>query len=178
MVLERLFAPRPAATAGKALYAKAAAKARDPAFYRDLGAADTPEGRFELFALHVALVLLRLKGQGEAAQETSQHLFEAFVRGLDDALRELAVGDLAVPKRMKKLGAAFYGRLRSLEQALAARPDLGELEAVMGRTVLQGAGQGGASALAGYVDRAADRLAGSDLADLLEGRIDWPEVRA
>lgn len=177
MVLGRLFAPRPAAVAGKALYAKAAAKARDPAFYRDLGAADTPEGRFELFALHVALVLLRLKGQGEAAQETAQHLFEAFVRGLDDALRELAVGDLAVPKRMKKLGAAFYGRMQSLEQALAARPDLGPLQDVMARTVLEGSGRGGGSALAVYAAAAADRLAARDLADILSGRIDWPEVQ-
>jgi cytochrome b pre-mRNA-processing protein 3 len=176
MGIRRWFAPRPAAIAGKALYARAAAQARDPAFYADLGVADTVEGRFELFSLHVALILLRLKGEGQAAAEISQAAFDAFLGGLDSALRELAVGDLAVPKRMKKLGEAFYGRMRSLEQALAARPDLGELETVVARTLLQDSGRGRPEALAAYIAAAADRLAGIPVEELLQGRADWPEA--
>src|SRR5262252_7474214 len=106
MVLQRLFAPRAEAVAGQALYAAAARQARTPVFYGELGVADTVEGRFELFSLHVALILLRLKGQGPAAADVAQHLFETYVRSLDDALREMGVGDVVVGKRMKKLGAA------------------------------------------------------------------------
>jgi cytochrome b pre-mRNA-processing protein 3 len=176
MVLARLFKPRAEAQAGQALYASAAAQARDAAFYRELGAADTAEGRFELFSLHVALLLLRLKGQGPRAAEIGQGLFEAYVRSLDDALREMGVADVRVGGRMKKLGEAFYGRMRALELALETRPELSELEALMRRTVLQGSADGRADALAGYAARAADHLAAKPLDGLLEGRADWPQV--
>ncbi len=78
---------------GQAPLRSAAAQARQAAFYRELGAADTAEGRFELYSLHVALLLVRLKGRGAAAAETAQALFDAFVRSLDDALREMGVGE-------------------------------------------------------------------------------------
>jgi cytochrome b pre-mRNA-processing protein 3 len=178
MVLQRLFKPRAERLAGQALYACAAAQARNPVFYASLGAPDTVEGRFELFSLHVALLLLRLKAQGAQADETAQQLFESYVRGLDDALRELGVGDVMVGKRMRKLGEAFYGRMRSYELALACRPDLSELQAVMSRTVLEGSSGGRADAMADYAARAADRLADEPLEGLLAGRAQWPQVEA
>jgi cytochrome b pre-mRNA-processing protein 3 len=178
MVLERLFRPRAETLAGRALYASAAAQARSPAFYAELGAPDTAEGRFELFSLHVALLLLRLKGQGRLASETSQQLFETFVRSLDDALREMGVGDVVVGKRMRKLGEAFYGRMRACEQALAARPDLAELQALVERTVFEGKPGPGPVALAGYVARAADELDAIALEELLAGRASWPQIEA
>ena len=156
----------------------AAAQARQNAFYVELGCPDTPEGRFELYSLHVALLLARLKGQGAAAAETAQALFDAFVRSLDDALRELGVGDLVVPKRMKKIGAAFYGRARSYEQALGRLPDVTELHALLERTLGEALGQGERARLADYVIRAAQALAAQPLAELLEGRAQWPAVTA
>jgi cytochrome b pre-mRNA-processing protein 3 len=176
MVLGGLFAPRPAAVAGKALYAAAAGQARNPDFYSGLGVADTVEGRFELFSLHVALVLLRLKGQGEAAAETAQQLFETFVRSLDDALREIGVGDVVVGKRMRKLGEAFYGRMRSYELALAVRPDLAQLQDLVARTVLEGSSGDRSAYLAGYAAQAADQLQETPLDDLLAGRVRWPKA--
>src|ERR1044072_3303494 len=98
MVFQRLFARRPAKAAGQALYASAARQARRPAFYSRMGAPDTAEGRFEIYSLHVPLLLHRLKGAGEQARETSQATFDAFVQALDDALREMGVGDVTVPK--------------------------------------------------------------------------------
>jgi cytochrome b pre-mRNA-processing protein 3 len=176
MVLERLFARRPAKAAGQALYAAAAGQARTPAFYVDLGVPDTPEGRFELYVMHVVLVLHRLKGQGAQAQETSQALFDAFVRALDGALHELGVGYTGVPKRMKRLGQAFYGRVKSYEAALAALPETSELQAVIGRTLLADAPDGDARALAAYAAQAARLLAAQPLDSLLHGRLDWPAV--
>jgi cytochrome b pre-mRNA-processing protein 3 len=175
-MLGRLFAPRPEAQAGRALYAAAAAQARSPGLYRDWGTPDTPEGRFELVTMHVALVLLRLKGRGKPAAEISQQLFESFVRSLDDALREMGVGDVVVGKRMKALGEAFYGRMRAYELALAARPDPAELEALVARTALEGARGGDSRALAGYAARAADILDATPIEDLLAGRPRWPQI--
>jgi cytochrome b pre-mRNA-processing protein 3 len=178
MILERLFARRPAKAAGQALYASAAGQARSPGFYLAMGVPDTPEGRFELYVMHVVLLLHRLKGQGDQAAETSQAVFDAFVRALDGALHELGVGYVGVPKRMKRLGQAFYGRVKSYEAALAALPALDELEAVTGRTLLAEVEGGDARALAAYAADANRLLAAQPLDSLLQGRLDWPAVRS
>ncbi len=174
-VFQRLFRVRPARVAGQALYASAARQSRQPAFYRSLGVADSGEGRFELLSLHVALLVLRLRGCGEAAAETSQHLFDAFVSALDDALREMGVGDLVVGKRMRKLGEVFYGRVRAFDEAMGEAPDRAALQALLARTVLEGR-EGDASGLCDYALAALDGLRRLDLADLLEGRAVWPEA--
>lgn len=173
MKLSSLFRPRPAVVAGRRLYTSAAAQARQPAFYAAMGAPDTVEGRFELYTLHVALVLRRLKGQGGQAAETAQAVFDAYVRGLDDALREMGVGDLSVGKKMRKLGEAFYGRVRRYDEALTVLPDRAPLEAMLARTVLMGEA-GGVQAVADYAVRAMDMLEGQALGDLLEGDAQWP----
>lgn len=175
MKLKSLFQPRPAVLAGGRLYTATAAQARRPAFYAQMGAPDTVEGRFELYTLHVALVLRRLKGQGPQATETAQALFDAYVRQLDDALREMGVGDLSVGKKMRKLGEAFYGRVRHYDDALTALPDRAPLEAMLARTVLMGE-TGPVQGFADYAVKAMDALAAQPLADLLEGDVTWPTI--
>ena len=49
------------------LYGAIVAQARDPAFYLDYAVADTPDGRYELIALHLILTLNRL-GQPDTSQ--------------------------------------------------------------------------------------------------------------
>lgn len=169
MFFSRLFRRRPARIAGGELYSAAVAQARHPAFYTAFKVPDTREGRFELYTLHVVLLVERLKGQGAAARETSQAVFDAYLRGLDDAFRELGVGDVAVPRRMKKLGQAFYGRLRSYGQA----PDPAALEALIGRTLPEA----DAAELAAYVAAARDHLAAQPLENLMAGRVTWPAPR-
>ena len=168
------FRRNPARAAGEALYASAADQARRPEFYTSMGAPDTAEGRFELYALHVVLILHRLKGEAGAA-ETSQALFDAFARALDDALREMGVGDASVGKKMRKLGEALYGRIKAYDEALGALPDQEALRGVLQRTVLAGA-DADAGAISGYVARAAEGLASQPTADLLKGQAGWQEV--
>ena len=182
MIFKRLFRPRPAQVGGDALYAATARQARCPGLYSALGAPDTTEGRFEVYSLHVALVLLRLKGQGGAVAETAQAVFDAYVKSLDEALREMGVGDIVMGKRMRKLGEAVYGRMRSLETALAALPERGPLEALLKRTVfgvdIEGAGDGAAQASAGladYVVRATAALDDQPLESLLKDGAAWPD---
>ncbi len=176
MKLSRLFSPRPAVLAGRRLYAAAAAQARQPAFYAAMGAPDTVEGRFELYTLHLALILRRLKGQGPRAAETAQALFDAYVRGLDDALRDMGVGDLSVGKKMRRLGEAFYGRVRNYDEAISALPDRAALEAIVGRTVLMDDAIA-AQAFADYAISAMAGLESQQLAALLEGNVEWPQVQ-
>ena len=90
MFLQRLIKPGPARTVGGALYASTVAQARSPALYERLGAPDTPNGRFEVYTLHVLLVLERLRAIGTQAAPASQAYFDAYLSGLDNGLRELA----------------------------------------------------------------------------------------
>jgi cytochrome b pre-mRNA-processing protein 3 len=171
-MLKRFFQPRPARIAGEALYAAAAAQARTPGFYRELGVEDTREGRFELYTLHVILLMDRLRGQGPAADETSQALSERYVRGLDDAFRELGIGDVGLAKRMKALGQAFYGRLKAYSEAFATLPDQAALRDVVARTALEGR-EAEADALTAYVIRSREALSAQPLERLCDGVVVW-----
>ena len=176
-VWSRLFGTRPQVAMGRALYHAAVAQARRPALYADLAAPDTGEGRFELYTLHVVLLMRRLKRQGEAAAETSQAMFDAYLRALDDGLRERGVGDLSVGKKMRKLGEAAYGRVKSYDEALdryAVAPEA--LTALVRRTVYAEAEAPQAAALAAYAAHAADALAAQPLERFLAGEVSWPEV--
>jgi cytochrome b pre-mRNA-processing protein 3 len=157
------------------LYEAVTRQARQPAFYLDLGAPDTVEGRFELYTLHVVMLLNRLKGVGGHAADTAQALFDTYVSSLDDALREMGVGDLSVAKKMRRLGEAIYGRVKSFDTALDDA-DPGELEAMLVRTVYAGVDAPQAPTLAGYVRRTVAALAEAPIEPLLEGRPSWPLV--
>jgi len=174
MKLSRLFSPRPAVIAGRRLYDSAAAQARQPAFYATMGAPDSVEGRFELYTLHVALLLRRLKGQGPQAAETAQGVFDAYVKALDHALREMGVGDLSVGKKMRRLGEAFYGRVKNYDEAFAALPDTAPLAALIGRTVLMAVTAADAAPFVAYATAAMVGMDAQPLETLLQGDVSWP----
>ena len=177
-MFQSLFRQRGPKIVGRQLYDSVVERARQPLLYTDFAVSDSIEGRFELYSLHVILLLHRLKGQGPRATDTAQALFDTFISQLDHALREIGVGDLSVAKKMRKLGEAFYGRAKHYDAALDTEAD-SELEALIGRTVFEGAGEAGrAEALAFYVRRVQTALAAEPLETLLEGRIDWPDLAA
>lgn len=169
-----LFKRDTAASAAGDLYAAAVAAARRPALYADLGVADVVEGRFELVLLHTVLVVRRLGTEGAAERDTGRALAEAYFADMDRTLREMGIGDLGVPKRMKKISAAFYGRLSAYDAALAAG-DLEALRQALVRNVYDGAEAPGAAGLAQLVAATAAALAAQPTADLLAGRVAFPE---
>ena len=176
MVFRTMFKIRPAVAAGRALMTQAAAQARQPAFYADWGAPDTREGRFELLTLHVLLLARRLKGQGPQAAETCQGLVDAYFESLDISLREQGTGDLSMSKKMKKLGQAYFGRAKALEDAFDALPAETLLEEVIARTVLYDGGS--PEPFVRYALEAADALSEAPLDQLLAGEAAWPKVIA
>ena len=102
------------------IYATIVSAARRPEFFAALDVPDTPEGRFEILTIHVYLVLRRLKAAGEAERERAQALLDIVFQNLDDALREMGVGDLSVGKKMRRMAEAFYGRIAAYGPALDA----------------------------------------------------------
>lgn len=169
----RLFRKRPSAETGRRLYAACVAQARQPVLYLELATPDTVEGRFELYSLHVILVLDRLVRQGEEAAEVSQGLFDAYVRSLDDALREMGVGDLSVGRKMRRIGEALYGRLRNYEAAFSGDEGADPLETILSRTVYEGVADPPLAGMAAYVLGQKAHLASLPLRELLEGRLGW-----
>ena len=131
-----------------AIYGMIVTQAREPLFYRDLGVPDTVNGRFDLIVLHLWMVLRRL---GEIADmaELAQALFDRFCADMDDNLREMAIGDLAVPKKMQALGEAFYGRIAAYDMALTDHREA--LAQAISRNVLDGGDIENARRLAVYV---------------------------
>ena len=93
-------------------------KARSPAHYGAGGVPDSFDGRFDMMALHVHLVLRRLRSDGVARDDIGQELFDIFFRDMDQAMRESGVGDLGVGKRIRKMAQAYYGRAAAYDTAL------------------------------------------------------------
>src|SRR5215471_10113734 len=106
------------------LYGTIVAQARLPAFYQIYGVPDTVNGRLEMIMLHTVLFLRRLESEAAPIRALGQGLFDRFCRDMDDSMREMGVGDLAVPRKMRRIGEAFYGRQAAYGVALDA-PDNG-----------------------------------------------------
>lgn len=104
----------------KKLYGAVVAAARQPEFYRDYGVPDTLNGRYEMIVLTLFQLLERLRAEGRTAQETSRLTLEAFFTDMDDCMREIGVGDLTVPKKVKKAATGFYERTKAYRAALDA----------------------------------------------------------
>lgn len=151
------------------LYAAIAEQARAPGLYLGGATPDTLAGRFDQLALHVFLVLRRLKPEGRDGEKLSMALQSYFFQRLDDALRELGVGDLSVGKKIRALAEAFYGRAAAYEKALAANDD--SLAAALARNVLETERVAAAEPLARYV-READAMLAAAPIDRLPGAIE------
>ena len=108
MFLQRLIRPTAARTVGETLYASTVAQARSPSLYQRLGAPDTPNGRFEVYTLHVLLVLERLRAMGPQAAPASQAYFDAYLSGLDNGLRELAVGEPSFESTVERVSSPTF----------------------------------------------------------------------
>jgi cytochrome b pre-mRNA-processing protein 3 len=153
------------------------AAARRPYLYTDLGVPDTVMGRFEMLSATLILYFRRTRSSGRAGQEIAQEIIDVFFEDVDHSIRELGVGDVSVPKKMKKFASMFYGRLESYAAALDHK-DRDELAAALMRNFHPEADDPVLSmhGLAGYMLHVDAQLA-EEAEDVVEtGRIDLPEA--
>lgn len=101
------------------VFIKIQAKSRDVMFYRDLQVPDTTEGRFDILTLHMFMIIERMKNEPEG-KIFSQNLFDEAFSSIDRGYREIGVGDMGIPKRMKKLMLSFNGRLHAYSGGIAS----------------------------------------------------------
>jgi len=178
-MFQRLFGRQRRAnrTITDALYGEIVAAARQPAFYSDWNVPDTPLGRFEMLSVHVFLFLHRMRNETGAAREVAQILTDEFFADVELSLRELGIGDLGVPKRMKKLAKMFYGRTMAYAEALE-RGDRLALAAALARNIRPDSTDWPqADALAGYVMEADRHLAGQGIEEVLGGTVRYPQQK-
>ncbi len=147
------------------LYGSIVALSRQPRLFDEIGIPDSVEGRFEALAAHMFLFLERLRREGEAGAPIAQALVDGFFRDLEISSRELGVGDLAVPKKMRRLAVVYAERLEEYREAInAADPAMLEKKIAQNMRL---ADAGPAAALfADYLRRMHDRLQSVEMKNL------------
>ncbi|HEY7806685.1 MAG TPA: ubiquinol-cytochrome C chaperone family protein [Croceibacterium sp.] len=167
-IFRRLFTPKPdPREALRPLWHRVVEISREPDWYVECGVADTVPGRFDMITAVLALVLLRLERDADAAGESAL-LTELFVEDMDGQLRESGVGDIVVGKHIGKLMASLGGRLGAYRAALAGDAPLDEA-VLRNVTLLDGREP---TPLAERLRALSARLGDTSAADLLAGRIE------
>ena len=176
MILARWRARRASKALIEQLRGEIVAAARRPALYQTLAAPDRLDGRFEILTLHAGLVLRRLVAIGGLGHHVAQDLVDCLFLHFDDTLREMALSDIAVSRRLKTMKEAFYGRNAAYATALAS-DSRAELAAALARNVYGGDLNGAhhAAALADYVASIDAALAATPIEDFVTGRFRFPD---
>lgn len=170
MSLSGLFGQKPGKKAAHEAYAIAVAQGRLPDFYAEHRVPDTLDGRFEMIALHVFLILRRVKHDRQSGT-FAQALFDVFFADMDRSLRELGTGDLSVGKQVKLMATGFYGRIAAYEAGLDGADDA-ELTAALRRNLygtVADPDMADLAAAAAYVRRQAACLDGQPLDQVRKG---------
>lgn len=110
-LLSKLFGDRRDRSDLIPLYNAVVAEARLPIWYERALVPDSMDGRFDMVALVLSLVLLRLEREGEAGKLPSVLLTEVFIDDMDGTMREVGFGDLVVGKRVGGIMGMLGGRL-------------------------------------------------------------------
>jgi cytochrome b pre-mRNA-processing protein 3 len=153
------------------LYSAIVEQARRPEFYLRAGVPDSLDGRFELISMHVFLVMSRLREGGEEGAAFAQALFDTMFAEIDQALREVGVGDLGVGNRVKFMASGLLGRVEAYRAGLAAPPPA--LEEAIRRNLFGtvSAADADVIAMSDYLRREAAAMAGVTPADLMAAKL-------
>ncbi len=166
-LLKRLFGAPDRGTAPQ-LYAAIVATGRAPHWYVDGAVPDTIDGRFDMIAAILSLVLLRLEDD-PAAIAPSTALAECFIEDMDGQLRQIGIGDIVVGKHMGRMMGMIGGRLGAYRAGLAGE---GLREALV-RNLYRGDAPDEAALthVEAELRRLRDRLAGMTIDAILAGKL-------
>ncbi len=171
------FTHEPEPSTAHKLYAVLVDHARFRVYYETLAVPDTPEGRFEVLALHVGLVLRRLVQDRSVGGHVAQSLVDLMVTDMDVNLRELGVGDLSVGKQVKRLAGQLNARMDVLREAFDGG-DHERLRPMLAVNTYHGVDappESGVTKLIRACAAIEKRLAEQDVAALAAGRLQLPD---
>ncbi len=158
------------------LYGTIVAQARQPVLYADFNVPDTLDGRFDMIVLHASLLFHRLKSETAEHRRLGQDVFNLFLKDMDRNLREMGVSDIGVPKKLKKMAEAFYGRLAAYDSALSAGDGAALADALSRNVFPDGGGDLTVPPLVAYVEAAARAVALQPVEAILAGQFAFPEL--
>ena len=176
MILKRYRERKESARVAGLLYKEAVDQARKPYFYAHLGVPDSLDGRFELIALHLFMLLNRLKGEGEEADLLAKDLYDAFFADMDRCLREMGAGDLGVGHKVQRMAEGFFGRLNAYDAACGPEAQE-ELSEVLRRNLfgtLEEVETNWLTTMADYVSQGNTFLSQVPVSQLLQGEVSFP----
>ncbi len=131
------------------LYGAIVAQARASELFARLGVEDTPEGRTAVIIAVMSPVLERLAADGAGAGRLARYVTETFVTDVDDSLREMGVGDMGVPRKVKRAAQALGERALAYRAAMrSAEPQAALARELAASVPGLDSGSEGASALA------------------------------
>jgi len=158
------------------LYGAIVAQARQPALYTEFAVPDTLDGRFDMIVLHGFLLFHRLKDETPEDRQVGQDVFDIFLKDMDGTLREMGVGDISVPKKLKKMAEAFFGRIRAYDEALMSGDRAKLVEAIERNVFPDGAPAGAGERIADYVQASVVGLAAQPLSAIRSGTLDYSSL--
>lgn len=101
----------------RAAYDAAVAHARREDWFASAQVPDSIDGRFDVLALVLALLVIRSQAEGDGAFEAA--LIDRFAEDMDASFREMGVGDLSISKAVGQAVGALGGRIGGYRAALA-----------------------------------------------------------
>lgn len=153
------------------IYSEIVAAARQPFLYSEIGVPDTPLGRFEMLCLHMFLFLHRVRDLDGAPRDLAQHVTDVFFTDVDHSLRELGIGDIGIPRRVKKLARMFYGRAQAYGQAIDQNDPEAMAAALLRNVKPESTNWPGSPYLADWAFSAHRNLQGQTTAEILAGNV-------
>ena len=194
--LKKLLMPSQLVVARK-LYADIVGQSRQLAFFEDLQVRDDLDGRFDLMLVHLFAVIVVLEEKNSFSQkhkaqakELSVLIQEALLDDMDRSLREMGVGDMSVGKKVKDMGAAWFGRRQAYEQAFDAIENCKEEGAftqfseAIARNIYKNTEEEtpqeisqASEKITGYTLKMLDVLMQTPYEDYQNGQIAWPRVK-
>jgi len=149
-----------------------------PAFYERYGVPDNFDGRFDLLVLHGFMIIQRLINEGASGQAFNQALFDEMFANIDQNLRQMGIGDMGIPKHMKRMMKAFNGRMNAYQASL---DDGGDLSYDVLRRNLYGTldevPETGIQAMREYCERQIALLSDIDAQEILSGRFTFAQSK-
>lgn len=160
----------------KSVYAAILGHIRKPDFYTVYAVPDTFDGRFDLMLLHVFLVMDRINSDGgEVAPAFNQALFDTVFADMDQTLREMGIGDMGIPKHMRRMMKAFNGRMHAYDAAMRD----GSLELALRRNIygtLSGVLPEAFEKMVDYVQSLAGVLRQQDWRAIARGQVNFVDL--
>jgi len=153
----------------KALYQTIVEQAEDRELREALGLEDRFMSTYSLQCLHVWMILVRLRTEGDDGKDLAQIMYEDFTDDVEIRVHKEGV-KVRVNKWLKELEKIFYGTCQSYERALAGETDLVDAlqRNVYGDDPTQRAH---AVTLSQYIRRELDCLKLTPTEDVMKGKI-------